>query len=168
MNKPRVKVNSYTFDGHMTYEHSGKAPVYAPNSYGRPWSDQTGPVEDSWEADGELVRSAYELHAEDDDFSQAGTLVREVFDDAQRDRLVETVADHLSKGVVEPVLSRAFQYWKNIDETIGERIDLVAQEGYGVSEHGPTLLALSDSRKTVVVRPGLLPGPTRRLRLAGW
>ncbi len=123
VNKPRVKVNSYTFDGHMTYEHSGKAPVYAPNSYGRPWSDQTGPVEDSWEADGELVRSAYELHAEDDDFSQAGTLVREVFDDAQRDRLVETVADHLSKGVVEPVLSRAFQYWKNIDETIGERIE---------------------------------------------
>lgn len=49
VNKPRVKVNSYTFDGHMTYEHSGKAPVYAPNSYGRPWSDQTGPVEDSWE-----------------------------------------------------------------------------------------------------------------------
>ena len=60
---------------------------------------------------------------EDDDFSQAGTLVREVFDDAQRDRLAETVADHLSKGVVEPVLSRAFQYWRNIDETIGERIE---------------------------------------------
>jgi catalase len=26
-------------------------------------------------------------------------------------------------GVKEPVLSRAFQYWRNIDATIGERIE---------------------------------------------
>src|SRR5690606_36674721 len=26
VNKPKVKVNSYTFDGHMTYAHSGSAP----------------------------------------------------------------------------------------------------------------------------------------------
>ena len=123
VNKPKVPTNSYTFDGHMTYEHSGTAPVYAPNSYGRGWSDETGPVEDGWEADGELVRSAYELHPEDDDFTQPGMLVREVFDDAQRERLVQTVAGHLADGVVEPVLSRAFQYWRNVDENIGERIE---------------------------------------------
>ncbi len=123
VNKPKVPTNSYTFDGHMTYEHSGTAPVYAPNSYGRGWSDETGPVEDGWEADGELVRSAYELHPEDDDFTQPGTLVREVFDDAQRERFVRTVAGHLADGVVEPVLSRAFQYWRNVDENIGERIE---------------------------------------------
>ncbi|MDO5052374.1 MAG: catalase [Pseudoclavibacter sp.] len=122
VNRPVVKTNSYTFDGNMTYEHSGAAPVYAPNSFGRPWADETGPVENSWEADGELVRSAYALHAEDDDFGQAGTLVREVFDDAQRERFVETVAGALT-GVVEPVLSNAFQYWKNVDPEIGARIE---------------------------------------------
>ncbi|MFH5822709.1 catalase [Georgenia sp. AZ-5] len=123
VNKPINEVNSYTFDGNMTYQHRGDAPVYAPNSYDRTWSDETGPVDDGWEADGEMVRSAYSLHAEDDDFTQPGILVREVFDDAQRERLVQTVAGHLAGGVKEPVLSRAFQYWKNVDQNIGERIE---------------------------------------------
>ena len=68
VNRPRVPVNSYMFDGAMTFDHSGDQAVYAPNSTGRPFSDLTGPVEDSWEADGPMVRSAYELHAQDDDF----------------------------------------------------------------------------------------------------
>ena len=74
VNQPKVPVNSYMFDGQMTYRHSGAAPVYVPNSGGRPWADETGKVDDGWEADGEMVRSAYTLHAEDDDFGQAGTL----------------------------------------------------------------------------------------------
>ncbi len=128
VNKPKVAgANSYTFDGNMAFEHSGSAPVYAPNSYGRGYSDETGPVEESWEADGEMVRSAYTLHAADDDFSQAGALVREVFDDAARERLVQTVAGALAGGVVEPVLSRAFQYWKNVDQSVGERIESAYQ-----------------------------------------
>jgi catalase len=32
------------------------------------------------------------------------------------------VVGHLKKGVSEPVLERAFAYWRNIDEQIGERI----------------------------------------------
>ncbi len=89
VNQPKVPVNTYMFDGQMAYQHTGNAPVYAPNSGGRPWSDETGSVDDGWEADGDMVRSAYTLHAEDDDFGQPGTLVREVFDDAQRARLVD-------------------------------------------------------------------------------
>ena len=84
VNRPKVPVNTYMFDGQMTYQHSGNAPVYAPNSGGRPWADETGAVADGWEADGEMVRSAYTLRADDDDFGQPGILVREVFDDAQR------------------------------------------------------------------------------------
>ena len=122
VNAPKNEVNSYTFDGNMAFNHSGAQPVYAPNSFGRSWSDFEGKDEAGWEADGEIVRSSYELHAEDDDFGQAGTLVREVFDDAQRDRLVETVSGGIA-DVVEPVLSRVFQYWKNVDQNIGERIE---------------------------------------------
>ncbi|MGO2822362.1 MAG: catalase-related domain-containing protein, partial [Brachybacterium tyrofermentans] len=55
-------------------------------------------------------------------FVQPGILVREVFDDGDRDRLVETVSGGLST-VEEPVLSNAIQYWKNIDQTVGERIE---------------------------------------------
>lgn len=98
-------------------------PVYAPNSYERGWSDTEGNPEETWETDGEMVRSAYRLHAEDDDFGQPGTLVREVFDDAQRDRLVDQVAGSLLGGVRSPVLERAFEYWRNVDAEIGKRIE---------------------------------------------
>jgi catalase len=123
VNKPKVPVQSYMFDGQMAYEHSGNAPVYVPNSGGRPWADVTGAAEDGWEADGDMVRSAYTLHADDDDFGQPGTLVRDVFDDAQRTRLVETVAGALLGGVRSPVLERAFEYWRSVDADVGRRIE---------------------------------------------
>jgi catalase len=129
VNKPRVPVNTYQFDGQMAYEHSGNKPVYAPNSYERGWSDTAGNPEEIWWTDGEVVRSAYRLHAEDDDWSQPGTLVREVFDDAQRDRLVEQVAGSLLGGVESPVLERAFEYWTNIDAEIGKRIEEKVRSG---------------------------------------
>ena len=125
VNAPVTKTNSYDKEGQMQYHHSGNAPVYAPNSYGRSYQDEQGPVDNGWEADGELVRAAYTLHAEDSDFIQPGILVREVFDDAQRDQFVATVAGSLST-VEEPVLSKALQYWKNVDSTIGERIELAS------------------------------------------
>jgi catalase len=71
---------------------------------------------------GEFIRAAYTLHKDDDDFGQAGTLVRAVMDDVQRDRLAANVVGHLEAGVSEPVLKRAFEYWRNIDKQIGDRI----------------------------------------------
>lgn len=121
--KPGVGGNTYLFDGNMAFEHSGAAPVSAPNSFGREYADNTGPMHDGWESDGEMVRSAYRLHADDDDFGQAGTLVREVFNDAQRDAFVETVAGALSGVESVQVLERAFWYWKSVDETTGQRIE---------------------------------------------
>jgi len=43
--------------------------------------------------------------------------------DAQRQKLVDQVAGSLSGGVREPVLGRAFQYWKNVDAGVGQRIE---------------------------------------------
>lgn len=123
VNQPTVPVNSYDKEGSMQYHHSGAAPVYAPNSFGRAYQDSEFVVDNGWESDGEMIRSAYTLHAEDDDFGQAHTLVREVFDDAQRERLVETVAGTLIPDVKEPVLSRVFEYWKNIDAEVGAAIE---------------------------------------------
>jgi catalase len=44
---------------------------------------------------------------------------------AARERLMFTVAGHLLGGVSEPILLRAFEYWKNIDTQIGKRIEKV-------------------------------------------
>ena len=131
VNQPKVPLNTYLFDGQMAYHHSGAAPVYAPNSGGRSWSDDTGPVADGWQADGEMLRSAYTLHAEDDDFGQAGTLVREVWNDAQRTQFVDQVAGSLLGGVRSPVLERAFAYWKSVDADLGQRIEDKVRSGSG-------------------------------------
>ena len=111
----------YVFDGPMNYDHSGDAPTYAPNSMGRGFADHQGPVDASWEADGELVRRAYELHPEDDDWTQARLLITDVFDEAARERFVTTVAGAL-EGVRKDVLDRAFAYWRNVHDEIGDQI----------------------------------------------
>jgi catalase len=69
------------------------------------------------------VRAVGTLHADDDDWGQAGTLVRKVMDDAERDRLISNVVGHLLGGVTKPVLQRAFQYWRNVDKNIGDQVE---------------------------------------------
>ena len=102
---------------------SSSVTVYAPNSKGGPEADpETYPYVEKWAADGEFIRAAYTLREDDDDWGQAGTLVREVMDDDARARLVSNVVGHLSNGVSEPVLERAFEYWRNIDQDVGDRI----------------------------------------------
>ena len=128
VNRPKVPVQTYQFDGNMAYEHTGNAPTYAPNSFGRPWADTTGPADDGWEADGDMVRSAYTLHAEDDDFGQAGALVRNVFNDRQRESLIQQVVASLN-GVRSPVRERVFDYWKKIDSDVGAQIEKQAGSG---------------------------------------
>lgn len=122
VNRPKNPVNTYMVNGQMTFDHTGSAPVYAPNSAGRPYADETGVMEEGWETDGEMVRSAYALRPQDDDFSQAGDLVRHVFSAKERDDLVDTVVGSLS-GVRSPVLERVFEYWTNIDAAVGQRIE---------------------------------------------
>ncbi|TWE12457.1 catalase [Rudaeicoccus suwonensis] len=131
VNRPRVKdYNSYVQDGPMAYDFDGEdRPVYAPNSEGRGYSDQVGEVDGSWETDGEMVRAAYTPREKDDDFTQAGMLVREVWNDEQRAAFVETVAGHLLGDVKSPVLERAFDYWKNVDSTTGDAIEKAVRAG---------------------------------------
>ncbi|MFF2084903.1 catalase [Nocardia sp. NPDC058176] len=124
VNSPHAApVHTYTKDGAMRYTNVTD-PVYVPNSKGGPHADEkaSGPVV-GWHTDGEMVRTAYTLRPDDSDFGQAHTLVREVLDDAARDRLVSNVVGHLLNGVTEPVLVRAFDYWRNIDTEVGDRIE---------------------------------------------
>ncbi|MFI5757314.1 catalase [Streptomyces sp. NPDC051569] len=129
-NRARSRVNSYAKDGPMRYEASNAAMPYAPNSYGGPAADVERFGDPAgWASAGEMVREAYKLHREDDDWGQAGTQVREVLDDAARDRLVSNVSGHLAQGVSRPVLDRALQYWRNIDKEVGDRIATKANGG---------------------------------------
>ena len=122
VNRPIAPVHSYSKDGRMRVQNASD-PVYAPNSKGGPKADPARyPQVEVWEASGEFVRAAYAKRKDDDEFGQAGTLVRKVMDKAACDRLVSNVVGHLKKGVTDPVLERAFEYWRNIDPVVGDRI----------------------------------------------
>ena len=137
VNAPKnADVHSYSRAGHMRTQNAVD-PVYAPNSYGGPAAQPQVGGEATWHADGDMVRQAYTLREDDDDWSQAGALVREVMDDEQRDRFVSNVSGHLADGVSEKVLVRAFEYWKNVDEKIGERIEEKVREMIGGKSTAP-------------------------------
>jgi catalase len=122
VNAPKCEVHSYSKDGAMRIRNATD-PVYAPNSYGGPVADPARAAEVRWHTDGEMMRTAYTLRLEDDDWTQAGVLVRDIMDEAARDRLVANVVGHVVNGVHEPVLSRVFEYWTNIDAEVGKKIE---------------------------------------------
>jgi catalase len=130
VNRPKAPVRSYSKDGAMRIDNVID-PVYYPNSFeDAPAADSAAFAEQAvWAADGELVRAASTLHAEDDDFGQANTLVNDVMDDPARDRLVATVSGNLSKLRREEVRQRAFEYWRNIDKAVGDRIETATRKG---------------------------------------
>jgi catalase len=122
INRPHSAVHTYNKDGAMRYEHNGGAPVYAPNSFGGPAADPTRYPDPAWDVSGEIVRTAQELHSEDDDYGQAGTLYREVLSETDRDHLVSNLAGALSDGVEHAVAVRSVEHWSKVDAELGSRL----------------------------------------------
>lgn len=79
-------------------------------------------MEYSFAADGDMVRAAYEMHAEDDDCGQAGTLVRGVWIDEQRARLVDTLAGQMAQ-VKGDVRKRSLWYIGQIDAETRRKVE---------------------------------------------
>src|SRR5215212_7698448 len=131
INAAKCPVNSYMKDGPMTYRHAGDQPMYAPNSYGGPKADPAKELPTWMVEAAELGRYAYDLHAEDDDFGQAGTLVRDVMDDTDRDHLVSNIVGHASQDVSDDVQRRVIGYWTNVDAGIGARVAAGLRHGNG-------------------------------------
>jgi len=122
VNRPKSPVNSYNKDGAMRYENPGD-PVYAPNSVGGPVADPARFGDPAgWAVTGEIVRAAYDLHKEDDDFGQAGTLYRNVLSAADREHLVGNIVRHVNNGVTAPMIPRVLDYWSQVDADLGTRV----------------------------------------------
>lgn len=105
-----------------TLNYNPGQPVYSPNSFGGPVVDPAHAEDPGWHADGDFVRAAYSLHAEDDDFGQPSTLVREVLSELDREHLVSNVVGHLKGGVSAPIVERAVAYWRAVDKGLGDRV----------------------------------------------
>jgi catalase len=123
VNAPKAPVNNYSQDGAARHHfNAAEAPNYAPNSLGGPVADPLLAAEGGWENDGELLSAAAQLRSEDSDFGQAGTLYRDVFDDAARARFLDTITGAIS-GVQRPeVTERAIGYWTSVDADLGAQL----------------------------------------------
>lgn len=136
VNRPICPVNSYAQDGAGThFFNAPDQPVYSPNGVrGQGYLDDGvssssgvthGPATDLYvypDAHGtDLTRAAYVQHPEDDDFIQPGILVREVLDDAARERLAGNIVRAMD-GISAELAERVFQYWTNVDPWLGGRV----------------------------------------------
>lgn len=135
VNRPLCPVNSYSQDGNMAYmfDHPA-APVYSPNGVRPQGTDDDGQAtasgvsevlydHASWETHGsDFVRSPYVPHPEDDDFIQAGLLVREVLDADARERLAGNIARAMQGISTEELEERVFAYWRSVDADLGARV----------------------------------------------
>lgn len=81
-----------------------------------------------------MVRTAYTLRPDDDDFGQPGTLVREVISQTDRDNLVTNILGHAGDpDVTDEMKPRIAQYWTNVDQDVGAAV----AAGLGVQSRAP-------------------------------
>ncbi|HXS65305.1 MAG TPA: catalase [Streptosporangiaceae bacterium] len=122
VNRPHAPVHSYNKDGAMRYDNPGD-PVYAPNSFGGPAADPQLWHGDTYQVSGEIIRSAYTLHSQDDDFGQPRALWENVLTDIERDHLVANIVAHASAPeVTTDMKSRVVEYWRNIHAELGAQV----------------------------------------------
>ncbi len=119
VNRPQREVHSYNKDGAMRYSNPGD-PVYAPNSVGGPAASPELWKGEEYQVAGEIIRSAYTLHAEDDDFGQPRTLWEKVLSETDREHLVSNIAGHASAAEVTAEMKlRVVEYWTNVHPDLG-------------------------------------------------
>ncbi|MEV8636089.1 catalase [Streptosporangium sp. NPDC051023] len=130
INRPLSPVHSYNKDGQMTFVNPAD-PVYAPNTVGGPVADPALFKGEDYHVSGEIIRSAYTLHSEDDDYVQPRALWENVLSDTDRSHLVSNIVGHASAPeVTAETKKRVVEYWTNIHKDLGQGV----AQGLGVSE----------------------------------
>lgn len=130
INHTRLPVNSpqgvpggarnYGRDGGMRFDgNGGRSKNYEPNSYDGPV--QTNEEEPPLELGTEVTTAGLTLHRDDDDFRQGGDLYR-LMSEAEKGRLVATIAGSLSQVSREDVIERSLGHFRKADVGLGERL----------------------------------------------
>ncbi|WP_070975156.1 catalase [Corynebacterium sp. MC3] len=138
VNRPINQVNTYAERGSMAYFFNEEnEPNYSPNSYekGAGYLDDgetsasgqdLGLAENLYinpDPEGtDLVRAAYVKHPEDDDFGQAGTLYRDVFDDAAKERFVHNITNKMMAITNKEIEERVYEYWGKVDADLETKV----------------------------------------------
>jgi catalase len=122
VNRPKTPVRSYNKDGAMRYQNPGD-PVYAPNSFGGPVADPDLWRDDTYHVMGDIVRSAYAPHAQDDDFGQPRALWDRVMTETDQEHLVANICAHAgAPEVTTDMKARVVEYWRNVHPELGAQV----------------------------------------------
>jgi catalase len=123
VNQPRSAVHSYNKDGAMRYVNPPD-PTYAPNSVGGPAADPSVWRGEEYHVAGEIIRSAYLKHAEDDDFVQPHALWERVLSRTDREHLVANICAHAgAPEVTTGMKARVAEYWRRVHPELGAQVD---------------------------------------------
>ncbi len=142
VNRPHAtEARNYQHEGQMRYEFNpASMPVHASNSFDAPAADEARAGEVGWETDGSMVRAAQTLRSDDDDFGQAGTLYREVFDDVAKARFQDTLVGQYRALTIDRIKEAFLGYWTNVDAGLGDVLRYrIAQDDAGAPTAQPTL-----------------------------
>ena len=124
VNRPQNEAHNYNKDGAMSFYHNGEQPHYYPNSFNGPEPDaQRYGEPEGVLVSGEIMRTAYVPHAEDNDFIQPGNLYRHVLSEVEKVHLVTNIVAHMSQGVDRALQERVINtYWSQVDPDLGQRV----------------------------------------------
>ena len=130
VNAPRAVpggADNYGRDGAMQFEvPPRRAKNYEPNSFDGPV--QVGePLANGLDVSGVSGTTATELHSEDDDYGQAGSLYRVMAED-ERARLVARIGGSLAQVSCRDIVDRAIAHFRNADVEYGARIEATVKE----------------------------------------
>ena len=126
VNAPKVPVNNYRRDGVMVFtDNGGGAKNYEPNSFDGPVQTDR-PTSAGFPSDGPSGVYDYPVHADDDDFRQAGDLYR-LMSAEEQDRLVANLAGSLSQVSRDDIIERAVANFAAADPTFGQKLEEAVQ-----------------------------------------
>jgi catalase len=139
VNRPHAaEVHNYIRDGYMRFDSNyGPEKNYEPNSFGGPMQTSQ-PLWAPTEMHGLSGYYGSEHHAEDNDFVQAGNLYR-LMTDADRERLVANIADHLSRVRKDDIIERSISHFRNADRNYGDRVLKAVLERRQLQSPGPAV-----------------------------
>jgi len=113
----RSKVANYQRDGPQAYDNQGSAPNYYPNSFSGP-EQQPAYSMSSFNVSGAVAK--YDL-SNDDNYTQAGLLYRNVLPKDEQNRLAENIVDNL-KHAADFLQEKAIYHFTQIDNDLGKQL----------------------------------------------
>jgi catalase len=126
VNRPHAtEARTNSRDGYAYDGRHGGAKNYEPNSFGGP--AETGrPLWQPTPVAGGTGNHVAPVHAEDNDFVQAGNLYR-LLSDEEQERLVANLAGFIAKVSRDDIADRAVNNFRQADADFGKRLDSAVQ-----------------------------------------